>query len=489
MRRYQWTLKKTLEFLESRVPNLKIRRSFIRQLNDYEHRLKKRGIGPMTSEWTEVYDKSNDFENEELLLRNTYLNAQTGPPADFSDAEDCSQASRIRWVDCTKKKTPLSTIIGTDKPAKKKHKPASVMKSLLKNNKKHVKCASSTQAVPGKKITNNKAKEEKVASNRKAHRANSSKFASEPLNKISVRKLNEQRITKADSLFYGDSETPSETSVSFVEGPEELSTQKSAKKQSANASTRYIKNKTNVSLEKSKERRCPSPIKKVKPTQACEAARCSSAIIRRKETTKTNNSKDQATVRQKVKRLVQVKSEKDILNSKAIEKVQKKVHTKLTLISKSTNSFKDIRNSGRPKKATSKSFIREVTDEREVGELSLDESIRESYSSVRHDKESDENAKLNGKDKVLRLNKGGSFTSRSKKDNLHLPDLTVKDNKKPSAMVKQIRKTMNLTTRNYSLVQDNFSEDKSITGEDLSLIHICRCRRYAVCRSRWSPYH
>ena len=23
----------------------------------------------------------------------------------------------------------------------------------------------------------------------------------------------------------------------------------------------------------------------------------------------------------------------------------------------------------------------------------------------------------------------------------------------------------------------------------LSLIHIWRCRRYAVCRSRWSPYH
>ena len=25
--------------------------------------------------------------------------------------------------------------------------------------------------------------------------------------------------------------------------------------------------------------------------------------------------------------------------------------------------------------------------------------------------------------------------------------------------------------------------------KDLSLIHIWRCRRYAVCRSRWSPYH
>eukprot|EP00826_Nyctotherus_ovalis_P015919 TRINITY_DN14569_c0_g2_i2.p1 TRINITY_DN14569_c0_g2~~TRINITY_DN14569_c0_g2_i2.p1 ORF type:complete len:358 (-),score=111.30 TRINITY_DN14569_c0_g2_i2:20-1093(-) len=27
------------------------------------------------------------------------------------------------------------------------------------------------------------------------------------------------------------------------------------------------------------------------------------------------------------------------------------------------------------------------------------------------------------------------------------------------------------------------------TTNVLSLIHICRCRRYAVCRSRWSPYH
>eukprot|EP00826_Nyctotherus_ovalis_P017113 TRINITY_DN15010_c0_g1_i1.p1 TRINITY_DN15010_c0_g1~~TRINITY_DN15010_c0_g1_i1.p1 ORF type:complete len:111 (-),score=20.31 TRINITY_DN15010_c0_g1_i1:13-345(-) len=39
------------------------------------------------------------------------------------------------------------------------------------------------------------------------------------------------------------------------------------------------------------------------------------------------------------------------------------------------------------------------------------------------------------------------------------------------------------------------SERRSSSGKrkrisiDLSLIHICRCRRYAVCRSRWSPYH
>eukprot|EP00826_Nyctotherus_ovalis_P003054 TRINITY_DN10611_c0_g4_i6.p1 TRINITY_DN10611_c0_g4~~TRINITY_DN10611_c0_g4_i6.p1 ORF type:complete len:119 (+),score=21.66 TRINITY_DN10611_c0_g4_i6:107-463(+) len=32
-------------------------------------------------------------------------------------------------------------------------------------------------------------------------------------------------------------------------------------------------------------------------------------------------------------------------------------------------------------------------------------------------------------------------------------------------------------------------EHADIFHKYLSLIHICRCRRYAVCRSRWSPYH
>eukprot|EP00826_Nyctotherus_ovalis_P037054 TRINITY_DN3352_c0_g1_i10.p1 TRINITY_DN3352_c0_g1~~TRINITY_DN3352_c0_g1_i10.p1 ORF type:complete len:216 (-),score=60.30 TRINITY_DN3352_c0_g1_i10:21-668(-) len=32
-------------------------------------------------------------------------------------------------------------------------------------------------------------------------------------------------------------------------------------------------------------------------------------------------------------------------------------------------------------------------------------------------------------------------------------------------------------------------EKIALSNISLSLIHICRCRRYAVCRSRWSPYH
>eukprot|EP00826_Nyctotherus_ovalis_P038926 TRINITY_DN3691_c0_g1_i2.p2 TRINITY_DN3691_c0_g1~~TRINITY_DN3691_c0_g1_i2.p2 ORF type:complete len:108 (+),score=20.83 TRINITY_DN3691_c0_g1_i2:84-407(+) len=34
-----------------------------------------------------------------------------------------------------------------------------------------------------------------------------------------------------------------------------------------------------------------------------------------------------------------------------------------------------------------------------------------------------------------------------------------------------------------------FATCQETTPHHLSLIHICRCRRYAVCRSRWSPYH
>eukprot|EP00826_Nyctotherus_ovalis_P030844 TRINITY_DN2462_c0_g1_i7.p1 TRINITY_DN2462_c0_g1~~TRINITY_DN2462_c0_g1_i7.p1 ORF type:complete len:199 (-),score=42.33 TRINITY_DN2462_c0_g1_i7:24-575(-) len=35
----------------------------------------------------------------------------------------------------------------------------------------------------------------------------------------------------------------------------------------------------------------------------------------------------------------------------------------------------------------------------------------------------------------------------------------------------------------------DFCLSLTLTFVLLSLIHICRCRRYAVCRSRWSPYH
>ena len=81
MRKYRWSLLKTLEFLNSRRPDLEIRATFIHQLSAYESRLVKAGMGPKTSKWTEVAEDSCFLESEELLLRNTFLNAQMGPIA------------------------------------------------------------------------------------------------------------------------------------------------------------------------------------------------------------------------------------------------------------------------------------------------------------------------------------------------------------------------------------------------------------------------
>eukprot|EP00826_Nyctotherus_ovalis_P024835 TRINITY_DN19169_c0_g1_i1.p1 TRINITY_DN19169_c0_g1~~TRINITY_DN19169_c0_g1_i1.p1 ORF type:complete len:303 (-),score=43.18 TRINITY_DN19169_c0_g1_i1:34-942(-) len=44
-----------------------------------------------------------------------------------------------------------------------------------------------------------------------------------------------------------------------------------------------------------------------------------------------------------------------------------------------------------------------------------------------------------------------------------------------------IKRWLSFETIKFTLAYSN--------GAELSLIHICRCRRYAVCRSRWSPYH
>ena len=79
MRKYRWSLLKTLEFLNSRRPDLEIRATFIKQLSDYENRLKLRNLGPNTSKWDDISDENKFLESDELMLRNTFLNAQNGP--------------------------------------------------------------------------------------------------------------------------------------------------------------------------------------------------------------------------------------------------------------------------------------------------------------------------------------------------------------------------------------------------------------------------
>ena len=72
-----------------------IRPNFIHQLSAYETRLSASGIGPKTTKWTEVFEQTNEYENEELLLRNTYMNGQIGPMADLNVLCKASTKSKI----------------------------------------------------------------------------------------------------------------------------------------------------------------------------------------------------------------------------------------------------------------------------------------------------------------------------------------------------------------------------------------------------------
>jgi len=111
MRRYQWRLVKTLQFLNSRRPDLEIRPNFVHQLTAYESRLLAQGLGPKTSTWNEVTERTNNFENEELLLRNTYLNAQMGPIATLPAAGERRNPPRLKWADDLKERAALAVVM------------------------------------------------------------------------------------------------------------------------------------------------------------------------------------------------------------------------------------------------------------------------------------------------------------------------------------------------------------------------------------------
>ena len=86
IRKYRWTLYKTLEFPHSRKPNLEIRSNFFSQLMALEAKFAKQGFGPKTYNWNEVGDDPKNMDSEELLLTNTFLNSRKAPLADFSSA-------------------------------------------------------------------------------------------------------------------------------------------------------------------------------------------------------------------------------------------------------------------------------------------------------------------------------------------------------------------------------------------------------------------
>ena len=88
MRKFRWTLYKTLEYLHSRRPDLEMNANFFNQLMNLEVKLTKMGLAPKTYNWDEVGDDIKNFDSEELLIRNTYLNSKNLGVAEFKDIPD-----------------------------------------------------------------------------------------------------------------------------------------------------------------------------------------------------------------------------------------------------------------------------------------------------------------------------------------------------------------------------------------------------------------
>lgn len=111
IRKYRWTLKKSMEFLSSKKNDIDVPPFFINQLSSFETRLTKGGQGPKSSNWNDVgTGQLNDIDNEEVLIRNTYLNGIVTPSIDdlliFKNGQMKRYTGRkIVWSDQTEKRS------------------------------------------------------------------------------------------------------------------------------------------------------------------------------------------------------------------------------------------------------------------------------------------------------------------------------------------------------------------------------------------------
>lgn len=108
MKKFKWSLLKSLEFLNFRRPGIDLPHSFISQLAGLETRLDKSRF-PSTN-WQEVKDNSDD--SEEMILRNTYLNAQVSQFADYNNVENKLINPKLKWRDDSENKTDIVEIVG-----------------------------------------------------------------------------------------------------------------------------------------------------------------------------------------------------------------------------------------------------------------------------------------------------------------------------------------------------------------------------------------
>ena len=146
MKKFKWTLYKTLEFLHSRRPDLEIRASFFSQMNRLEAKLSLKGNIQYNS-W-ENLNEISAIREEEVIIRNTYLNSRQIKPS-FEEfmglnpkkftRNSIEKKRNLYWIDeFFRDKTKLSTeirpkLMNSSYILSKKPK-KTVLKSILKGS-------------------------------------------------------------------------------------------------------------------------------------------------------------------------------------------------------------------------------------------------------------------------------------------------------------------------------------------------------------------
>lgn len=133
MKKYKWSLYKSIEYLNNRRPDLEIRASFINQLSKYEKRLYQRFKGIQTENWTELSSRPG-LESEELIITNTFLNSQIRPFVNDNDDLDSKQSAvpKVKFIDDSKGQ-PLVTHIGEESKQEKILNPKQQETAILKH--------------------------------------------------------------------------------------------------------------------------------------------------------------------------------------------------------------------------------------------------------------------------------------------------------------------------------------------------------------------
>ena len=96
MKRFNWTLFKAIEFLNSRRPDIDLMPNFVQQLAALENRLIKVGKGPKSADWENM---SEQDDHEEKLLHNTYINSRTGEFESYNNAALEDKQMALNWAD------------------------------------------------------------------------------------------------------------------------------------------------------------------------------------------------------------------------------------------------------------------------------------------------------------------------------------------------------------------------------------------------------